>query len=69
MNTKRTSAYTIPCNTDDGIDHGFGRLEDCLEAVIERYEDGYVLCPILWSGGGCEECYEAFERREQDDEN
>lgn len=50
--------------TDDGIDHGSWRLEDCLEAVIERFEDGFILCPIIWSGGGCEECYEIFERRE-----
>ena len=49
--------------TDDGKDHGEYRIEDCLEAVIERYEDGYVLCPILWSGGSCEECMEIFERR------
>lgn len=69
MSTKKTSAYTIPCYTADDIDHGFGRLEDCLEAMIERYEDGYVLCPILWSGGGCEECYEAFERREDRDDS
>lgn len=51
--------------TADGIDHGDFRIEDCLEAVIERYEDGYVLCPILWSGGSCEECYEVFEDREE----
>lgn len=61
------SNYTFPCNTADGIDHGKGRLEDCLDAVIERYEDGYVLCPILWSGGGCEECMEVFERRQEQD--
>ena len=40
--------YTIPCHTADGIDHGNGRIEYCLEATIERYEDGYILCPILW---------------------
>lgn len=51
--------------TADGIDHGTGRIEDCLEAVIERFEDGYVLCPILWSGGKCEECMEIFERRQE----
>lgn len=49
--------------TADGIDHGDYHLEDCIEAVIERYEDGYVLCPILWSGGNCQECYEVFETR------
>ena len=54
--------------TADGIDHGTYHIEDCLEAVIERYEDGYVLCPILWSNGSCEECYENFERREERDD-
>ena len=49
--------------TDDHIDHGHARLEDCLEANICRFKDGFVLCPIIWSGGECEECYEAFERR------
>ena len=53
------------CNTADGIDHGAGQLEDCIECVIERYEDGYVLCPILWSGGSCEECMEILERRQE----
>lgn len=57
------NSFTIPCYTADGIDHGKGRLEDCLEAVIERHEDGYVLCPILVMGGSCEECYGNFERR------
>lgn len=53
--------------TADRIDHGTCRIEDCLEAVIERYEDGYVLCPILWSGGKCEECMEIWERRQERD--
>lgn len=49
--------------TTDGIDHGAHRIEECIEAMIERYEGGYVLCPILWSGGKCEECMEILERR------
>ena len=48
--------------TADGIDHGKSVLADCFEAVIEKFEDGYILCPILWSGGACEECMEAFEK-------
>ena len=48
--------------TADGIDHGKSKLEDCLWATVERFEDGYVLCPILWSGGSCEECSESMER-------
>ena len=51
--------------TADGIDHGEYRLEDCFEANIVRFEDGYVLCPILLSGGKCEECMEIFERRQE----
>ena len=48
--------------TSDGIDHGPSHLEDCLWAVVERFQDGHLLCPILWSGGKCEECMDAFER-------
>lgn len=55
---------SMKCNTDDGIDHGDGQLQDCFEAVITKYEDGYILCPILWSGGSCEECMAIFERRQ-----
>lgn len=50
--------------TADGIDHGKSILTDCFWAVVEKYEDGYMLCPILWSGGKCEECLEAFGRYE-----
>lgn len=51
--------------TSDGIEHGDAHLEDCLEAVVTRFADGYVLCPILWSGGKCEECMDVLERREE----
>lgn len=51
--------------TADGIDHGKSEYTYCLEALIEKFEDGYVLCPILYSGGSCEECYEIFEQRLQ----
>ena len=56
-------SYTLQICTADGEDHGLARIEDCLEAVIYRFEDGYVLCPILWSGGSCEGCMEIFEKR------
>lgn len=59
-----SNTYTIPIATADGIDHGMARIEYCLQASIDRFEDGYVLCPILWSGGTCEECMEAWERYE-----
>jgi hypothetical protein len=52
------------CHTADEIDHGESTISYCFEAMIEKFEDGYILCPILWSGGKCEECLEAFERRE-----
>ena len=48
--------------TADGIDHGKSRLEDCLWSVVERFEDGYLLCVILETGGSCKECLEAWER-------
>ena len=51
-------------NTADGINHGKSILIDCFWAVVEKFEDGYMLCPILWSGGKCDECLEAFERRQ-----
>ncbi len=43
--------------------HGAFTVQDCLEAVIEKYADGFILCPLLETGGSCEECYETFERR------
>ena len=49
--------------TADGINHGNSHLEECFEAVIERFEDGYVSCPILWSDGSCGECMEIWEKR------
>lgn len=48
--------------TDDGINHGKCILTDCLWAVVEKYEDGYLLCPILSTGGKCEDCMESYER-------
>lgn len=61
----KNDTYTLRIRTADGIGHGLARLEDCMEAVIHRFEDGYVLCPILWSGGSCEDCMEIFEEREE----
>lgn len=50
--------------TADNIDHGSYRVEVCIWAMVERYEDGYVLCPLLATeGGNCEECYEIFEKQ------
>ena len=53
---------------DDGIDHGDYHLEDCMEATIERYEDGTIYCPITWSGGSCEQCMEILEKRLEKEE-
>ena len=61
MSRLRRQRMTL--RTADGIEHGDARLEDCLEAVVTRFADGYVLCPILWSGGSCEECMDVLERR------
>ena len=60
--------YTLPIATADNIDHGMARFEYCLEAVIYRFEDGYVLCPVLWSGGSCEECMEIWEKEAERDD-
>lgn len=49
--------------TADGIDHGKGSLEDCIWAVVERFKDGFLLCPLLETGGKCEECMEILEAR------
>lgn len=54
---------------DDNKDHGGFHTEDCLSAVIERYEDGTVWCPWLWSGGTCEECMEIWEKNMRRDES
>ena len=43
--------------------HGKFTVQDCLEAVVEKYEDGFILCHLLETGGNCEECYKNFERR------
>ena len=47
---------------DSVLDRRTAKLEDCLEAVVERYPDGTIWCPITWSGGSCEECMEIFNR-------
>lgn len=59
------NSFNTRIETADEIDHGLARYENCLDANIYRFEDGYVLCPILWSGGRCEECMEVFERRQE----
>ena len=47
--------------TADGIDHGSYIVRVCIWALIEQYEDGYILCPIEATGGSCEECYQYLE--------
>ncbi len=58
--------------TADGIDHGKSIITDCFEAVVEKFEDGYMLCVLNATGVKCEECMEVFEQRikkgEQDDD-
>lgn len=39
----------------------------CIEAQIETLEDGTVICPLLATGGSCEECMEILERRMERD--
>ena len=51
--------------TADGIDHGPHVLADCFEAVVEKYADGFVNCPIIWSGGTCQECVDIWRERKR----
>ena len=41
-------------------------VRDCLEGVVETYQDGYVKCSLI-DVTGCEECMRRFERRHEDD--
>ena len=68
MTLEEIRARTKACNTSDGIDHDKKHVEDCLDALIEKYEDGYVNCVLNWSGRTCEECMELFEARLERDE-
>ncbi len=44
------------------------KLEDCLSAVLQSYDDGTKLCSLIESVG-CAKCYEAFEEQmERNDE-
>ena len=54
--------------TADGIDHGASILTDCFEAVVEKFEDGYMLCALNWQGVSCEECMKVFEERNRKEE-
>jgi len=49
--------------TADGIDHGKSIITDCFEAVVEKFEDGYMLCVLNETGVSCAECIEIFEQR------
>lgn len=37
------------------------KLEDCLWAVVERRDDGSVICPLIETGSSCEECYQIIK--------
>ncbi|MDO5131426.1 MAG: hypothetical protein Q4D81_00405 [Eubacteriales bacterium] len=50
--------------TEDGVDHGEHNVEECVNALVERCEDGYLHCVLLWSGTWtCEDCMELLEKR------
>ncbi len=61
--TEEIRARVEACNTADGIDHGKKHVEECLNALIEKYTDGYIHCVLNWSGVTCDECMEQFEKR------
>lgn len=46
------------------IDDSRTKVHDCLEAVVVRYQDGYINCSLVHVIG-CEECYRRFEEREE----
>ena len=46
----------------EALHGGKAVLKDCIMAVVEQYPDGYIQC-VLVDCMGCEECYEALERR------
>lgn len=69
MTPEEIRARIEACHTADGIDHGRRRIEDCLNAVVERYEDGYILCTLNISGCSCDECMELFEKRLEREES
>lgn len=37
-------------------------VQDCLEGVVIKYQDGYIQCSMI-NVYGCEECYRRFEER------
>lgn len=44
------------------IDNSKTRVNDCLEAVVVRYQDGYISCSLV-DTTGCEECYKRFQEK------
>lgn len=43
------------------------KVQDCLEAVVCVFQDGYIRCSLVDSTG-CEECYRLFLERENEQE-
>ena len=41
-------------------------VQDCLKAVIIKYQDGYIRCSLL-ENLGCEKCYREWEKRNETD--
>lgn len=40
-------------------------IKDCLKAVVDVYQDGYISCSLV-DTLGCEACYREFEKRMED---
>jgi len=47
------------CKNFVKIDDSQTKVMDCMEAVIVKYQDGYIQCSIV-NDIGCEECYTRF---------
>lgn len=43
------------------------QVEDCLSAMVTKYQDGYMLCALI-DCLGCEKCMERWEQRQEANE-
>ena len=53
---------TDKCEHFIKYDEAATQVQDCLQAPVTKYQDGYIRCSLVESVG-CEECYRQWERR------
>lgn len=52
--------------TEDDVNHGKYRIEDCIWAITLVCEDGYRHCVLLWSGTWtCNDCMEILRKENE----